>query len=601
MVPLFVVGFFALRAKNQQQKEDKVSHQHRYGNMTHKAIRSNSNYRFLFLIWHTCFVLAPVVLFLLLASFDLDKPGLHYDEALEAGLPAVQLLNGQPVTVINGVTLHVWGKELPLMVQNHIGAVQVYAALPFLLVGGSRASALRAMTVATGALTILAVYLFVAQLYGPLAAFYASLWLSTFASFIFWSRQGVFVTSIAACFASCALAAGAYWWRTRRDWSLGLAGICIGLAIYSKLSALWLVNGLIVWWLLSIFSILWHRRQVYKRTGIETSNNGFDGLPIFNWRILIVGLGSIMLGLWPLLLYNLLSGEATLRVIQENSTRTYLGANNVDVVGNLRDRVTQVADVIQSGHHLWYLGGTFPNQVALISVLVGLLIIILTCWRDQWQNWRSMLLIPFLGLVVILQSCFTISALWPTHFAIATMLPAIIFGIAVSSSRSLLIRYDHFAGKCLRWLIVFLPVPVILMQILTSFNYLNVVIKTGGVSFHSTAIYDFSRSLDGRPEHMVALDWGIAPQVEYLTNGRVPVEEFYGYEQLAPPSFSTELRKRFEHNELYLTHAENQEAFQRRSAFLKAVSEEGFVAERLNVSVRMDGIPLLEVWRVRRP
>jgi hypothetical protein len=568
--------------------------------MTSKTTKPNSNNRILSIISRTCFVLVPVVLFLLLSSFDLDKPGLHYDEALEAGLPAVQLLNDQPVTVINGITLHIGGRELPLMVQNHIGAIQVYAALPFILVGGSQASALRAMTVATGVLTIIAVYLFVAQLYGKLAAFYASLWLSTFASFIFWSRQGVFVTSIAACFASCALGAGAYWWRTRRYWALGLTGVCIGLAIYSKLNALWLVNGLIAWWLLSRSSTFWKRMLFYKRIGIKLSGNGFDEPRTIDWRILLVGLGSIMVGLWPLLLYNLLSGEATLRVIQENSTQTYLGANNIDIVGNLRNRVTQVADVIRSGYHLWYLGGTFPNQVALLSVLIGLLIIVLICWREQWQNWRSMLLIPFLGLVVILQSCYTISALWPTHFAIATMLPAMIFGIAVSCSRSWFMQHDRFVAKCLHWLIVFLPVPVIIMQIVTSFNYLNIVIKTGGVSFHSTAIYDFSRFLDGRPEHMVALDWGIAPQVEFLTNGRVPVEEFYGYEQLPLPSFSTELRKRFEHNELYLTHAENQEAFQRRAAFLKAVSDAGLVAERLSLSVRVDGIPLLEVWRVRR-
>jgi hypothetical protein len=181
------------------------------------------------------------------------------------------------------------------------------------------------------------------------------------------------------------------------------------------------------------------------------------------------------------------------------------------------------------------------------------------------------------------------------------MLPAIIFGIAVSSSRSLLIHDDRFVRKCLHWLVLLLPALVIIMQIITSFNYLNTVVKTGGVSFHSTAIYDLSRFLDRRPEHIVALDWGVAPQVEFLTNGRVSVEEFYGYEQLPPPSFSAELRKRFEHNELYLTHAEHQEAFRRRAAFLKAVADAGFVAERLNVSVRLDGIPLLEVWRVRRP
>jgi hypothetical protein len=129
-------------------------------------------------------------------------------------------------------------------------------------------------------------------------------------------------------------------------------------------------------------------------------------------------------------------------------------------------------------------------------------------------------------------------------------------------------------------------------------RYLDVVRSTGGLSFHSSAIYDLSRFLDGREEHVVALDWGIAASVRYLTGERVVVEEFYGYEQLAPPSFGEALRERFGRDELYITHAEHQEAFQRRAAFLQAVDDAGLRAEQLNVSVRADGWPMLEVWRV---
>jgi hypothetical protein len=121
---------------------------------------------------------------------------------------------------------------------------------------------------------------------------------------------------------------------------------------------------------------------------------------------------------------------------------------------------------------------------------------------------------------------------------------------------------------------------------------------TGGLSFHSSAIYDLSRFLDGRDEHVVALDWGIAATVRYLTDERVVVEEFYSYEQVAPPSFGEALRERFGREELYIIHAEHQEAFQRRAAFLQAVADAGLRAEQLNVSVRADGWPMLEVWRV---
>lgn len=531
-------------------------------------------------------VLAPVALFLLLAGVRIDRPGLHYDEALEAGLPAAQLLAGQPITALNGVALHIGGRSLPLMVQNHIGAIQVYAALPFILIGGPTAVSLRAMTVLAGALTVLAVYLFVAQVYGEVAALYAGLWLAAFGSFVFWSRQGVFVTSLAPCFAACALALGARWQRTPRPWLFGLLGLCAGLAIYSKLSALWLLNGALAWGVLAAG----HRLPGIARDWL-----------LRRWRTLLIGLAGLLLGMWPLLLYNLWSGGATLRVVELNADRTYLGINNTDVLGNLKTRLEQAADVVRSGNHLWYLGGAFPNQVALASVLVALLVLLAGCAYERGRGWRSALLVPFLALAVIAQSCFTISSLWPTHFAIGVMLPAIIFGVAVGRARAWWAGAPCRSRWLLRGLLALLPALVLVAQLLTSLSYLNTTVAVGGRSFHSTAIYDLAHYLAGRTEPIVALDWGISAPVEYLNGGRKPIEELYGYDQAPPPDFGQQLRQRFGDGALFITHAENQEAFPRRAAFLQAVADAGMWAEPANVSVDSAGWPIFEVWRVRRP
>jgi 4-amino-4-deoxy-L-arabinose transferase-like glycosyltransferase len=550
--------------------------------------------------------LLPVILFLLLASFNLDRPGLHYDEALEGGLPAVQLLNRQPGAVLNNVALHLRGRTLPLMVQNHIGALQVYAALPFIRLGGPTATSLRAMTVVTGAVTILAVYLFVVQIYGQMAAFWSSMWLAAFASFVFWSRQGVFVTSLAPCFAMCAFAAGARWWRTRRLWALGLAGLCAGLAIYSKLSALWLVNGAIVWWLLSTGSTTLRRARSNTRAAAHAlvwqgkPRAVAWGLPAVRWPALVVALCGLLLGLWPLILYNLLSGGATFKTIGGSATQTYLGQNNTQVLRNLGTRIGQAADVLRSGDHLWYLGGTYRNNAALASVLVALLILVASCLALKGKDWRVTLFAPFLALMVILQSCFTISALWHTHFAIATPLPAIIFGIGVSYAAA------WFAGAGRRFkrlapaLVSLLAAAVVLSQTLTSVSYLRAVTKSGGLSFHSASIYDLSHFLQTRPEHVVALDWGIAAPVGYLTGGQKQVEELFNY-QPDQPGFGETLRKRFGSEELYITHATNQEAFPYREQFLKDVAASGMWAERVDTFMGANGGAEIEVWRVRQP
>jgi hypothetical protein len=126
-------------------------------------------------------------------------------------------------------------------------------------------------------------------------------------------------------------------------------------------------------------------------------------------------------------------------------------------------------------------------------------------------------------------------------------------------------------------------------------------VDSGGLSFHSSAIYDVSRFLERRPEHIVALDWGIAAPIEYLSGGRTPVEEFYGYEQTAPPSFGAALSERFGRDELYITHTANREAFHRRDAFLSAVAATGMWADPILIAARANGEPMLEVWQVRRP
>ena len=548
-------------------------------------------------------LLGVLILFIVFTTIRLDLPGLHYDEALEAGLPAVQILNGSSITTVSGGTFTFLGRELPLMVQNHIGALQVYAALPFVWLGGPTPESLRAMTVLSGLVTIIATYAFVAQVYGRTAAIYASLWLGTYASFVFWSRQGAFITSLAPCFAMCAFAIGAYWWRTQYWWAAGLTGLCAGLAIYSKLNALWLLTAMCAWAGIHVCITLIRSRRKTTAAGIVHRapwRQLAADWPAMHWRTLGAGIAGLSVGCWPLLWYNLQTASATFRVIQLNATETYLGANNSAVLANLQTRLVQFADVIASGEHLWYLGGAFPNHAAVVSVLIASLVLIVRVIQTHGVGWQSTLLAPFLCLAVIVQSCYTISALWPTHFAVATPLPAIIFGVAMSVLHTWNGTRTQWAALQ-RLVIVGVATLVIVSQTGTTVRYLNSLITSGGLSFHSSAIYDFSRFLDQRPEHIVALDWGIATQVEYLTGGRQVVEEWYGYEQEATPEFVTGLRERLHPDTLYLTHAEHQEAFQRRAIFLQTIDESPYQTKTINVSTRTDGWPLLEVWKLETP
>src|SRR3990172_8858101 len=75
-------------------------------------------------------IFIPLALYLALALPQLNLPGLHNDEAVEAGLQAMQILSGQPIAAFREAGIDIGGRIFPLFVAGYIGGVELFFFLP---------------------------------------------------------------------------------------------------------------------------------------------------------------------------------------------------------------------------------------------------------------------------------------------------------------------------------------------------------------------------------------------------------------------------------------------------------------------------------------
>ncbi|MGC8837269.1 MAG: ArnT family glycosyltransferase [Anaerolineae bacterium] len=492
-------------------------------------------------------------LYLALALYQIHLPGLHYDEAREAGVPAMQVLLGQPLDAFRGSALRAGGRAWPLMVQDYIGALNAYLAVPFLALGGVRVESLRLLPVLCGLATLLFVWDLARRAYSERAASWAAVLLAVQPAFVFWNRQGIYVTSITATLFALALWSGWRWLQEgRRRWGVLMALAC-GLGLWAKLLFLWALGAMWGAWVL----LAWGRwgRALPRRDPLG----------------LLLGGLAFLVPLVPLALFNWQT-SGTLLTIVHNLGRSYYGVDNLAFGQNLAARLWQVRDVL-AGTPFWYLGGTFGNPwwpPALALGAVGSLVLVLGREDLPWRR----LLFPYLALgLIVVQSCFTVSALWHSHFALALPLPA----LALASTLDALARAAR-GRKALGALAALAVAFLVLWDLGVDVRYHQALARTGGLGGHTEAIYTLAERLRAAPHPQpLALDWGIAAPVEFLTEGRVRPLEVFGYESLEQPDAGFQERLRAlvrEPGRYHLFHAPEETVYRGRLEAYQAVLEE---------------------------
>lgn len=564
--------------------------------------------------WRVLWLALGVGLFLLLAGFQLGLPGLHYDEAREAGVNALELLSDAPVTAHRGAVLHLFGHSLPLMVQDYIGALNVYLAIPFLHFTGIGVPNLRFLALA---LALFALFFLeraisewmalqsptVRTAHAPLAARHSPISLAALSaltllvaspSFVFWSRQGIFVTNATLPTTYFALWQGLRWVRTGSNRTLFAAAFAAGLALYAKLLAIWVIApsvlAMAVWW--------WWR---WRRSNGVVNASALP-LPPFNRLMAVQALIAAAIPLLPLFIFNWQTG-GTFQSVGNNLVESYYGVDNSALLANLPARLHQLVAVLR-GEQFWYLGGLHANPLAPWLWLAVVLFALLRA-RSRPAVAPPLLL---LGLSVLM-SLFTVSDLFITHYALIHPLAVAVMGIALGT---LSVDTGHWVpGAAARQvppkiqsLIPILAIGVWLMfDLSATLSYHRDLARSGGLADHSDASYHLAYHLRynglGAP---IALDWGLDAPVRYLSEGTVQPIEIFGYTMLDRPDdeFARRLGPFLENaNNVYLLRAPEQSVFQgRRDSFFEQVRLIGRQAVLEQTFTQRDGTSLFELWRV---
>ncbi|MDM8528903.1 glycosyltransferase family 39 protein [Anaerolineales bacterium HSG24] len=539
-------------------------------------------------------LIAIILLYLGLSLYQLDLPGLHYDEAFEA-VPIVQLLTGQPVSSFRGHGLSIGGQIIPFMTQDYIGALNSYAALPFIIIFGSTPTALRLMSVLVGLLTIIATYLLVSYLSrARQVGLISVLLLAVDPTFIFWNRQGVFVTSMTATIGIFAT----YCWVRRGHeggyrWAVA-GSFLFGLGLYAKFLFLWLIAALGMLFLLYLL----YYTFVLKQAWLDLILPPAGRISVLKWEVPL-SIVAFVMGALPLIIYNLQT-NGTYLAITQNASTSYYGVDNMDFTHNLGQRLYQY-QVLLSGSHLWYLGDIISNP--LPPILFGLMLIMVllgtVIGRSPLHSAMLTALFPFavIGLV-ILASIGTVSALWVTHFAI--LMPWGAIALALGGWFCYQVYADWLSNFTRQAMLSLGLTMLILTNLIGTVSYHRALTESGGLSTHSDAIYDLSDWLAERGRLPVAaMDWGLAAPIIYLTGGQVAPVELFGYSWQSDAELTGRMHQFIDQSDtLYLWRAPDEIIFDRSGEFKTLYSTINLEENIEDAFYERSGRPLLGVTRL---
>ena len=507
-------------------------------------------------------LLTSMALFLAISLHQLNLPGLYYDEGFDL-TPMLSVMHSEPVELLRGVGVSLFGRSYPVMRMDYMGSLNGYLTLPFMAVLGPGYLAARLEPLVFSLITLVLAWVLARRWFGDKVAAITALLLSVSPSFIWFTRQGITVTSVMTVFALGSWILLDVWRRRAFDDGRRtmddrrtvvllalLAGLLLGLGLWAKI--------VFVWWLVltGVIGGVWLLRRDNRKTVV-----GRRSSVVTSALVLLIG---FLIGAAPFIYYNLAGlaqGQppATFNLLfRALLNPTEYAVSNSNFWANLDKRFQDFA-VFLNGSYFWYLanvpyGNVFAVPTFVGSVLIGAALV----WSRARERgkWLAVLLCVAIYLPM---SSFTVSDLWATHFFMLLPLPqmlmacaAVWLGEAVVSGVTRLIERSQAQRPDIQlWvrpvasfgIAALLLAPTFSRDVWVNQQYHAALAETGGAGRFSDAVYKLVAQLEqNQVAEPIALDWGISQQIRVLTGDRVRPREVFGFTPEPTDEFRRQVR-----------------------------------------------------------
>jgi len=526
--------------------------------------------------------LAACALFLTAGWFFLARLGVQNDEALFA--------NGIYKPYAVAYVYQIGHSRIPLMLMSYLGTLKSWIYRPIFQVFGAGMEAMRAPMLLAGAASVWLFYLLLRRLAGERAALIGCGLLASDSLYLLTVCFDWGPVALQHLLLVSGMLLLLRFYQERSNFSLAAGCFLLGLAMWDKALAAWMLGGI------GVAAIAIVPRQI---------------LGVITVRRAAIAVLAFALGALPLIIYNSAKRGVTFRSNTSWDTSDLAGkarllrgtAEGGALFGwiNFEDWQTDNPHLPQgavesASAKISALGGHIRHGLLLYGFLLALLLTPLA----RGNALRGILFALVAMTVAWVQMAVTANAGGSVHHAILLWpLPQMVIAISFAAASRRL-------GSAGIPAVAVVVVAMMISGLMVTNEYFCLIVRNGGSRNWTDAIFRLSDYLKGTSSpDIVCVDWGMMDSLRLLSRARLPLR--VGTDPITKTELNDDDRQYLGRmisspDHLFINHTKEFEFFTGvNDKLLKFAADAGYTREVLTVISDRNGRTVYEVYRFARP